>query len=259
MLSGKVVLNEKVSKNAYLLGVNCPEGIINSFKPGQFLKIKVASLVASLADPLIPRPFTVHAVEGNTVFVLYQVVGKGTKLLSRLKKGDLIEILAPLGNPFPVLKDYVICAGGIGVAGFGFLLQKALKKEDYFLPERFFYGARSKDELLRLDFFSSFDIPLELATDDGSFGYKGFVTELLESYLKTSPAKVIACGPPPMLKAVARLGKKFNTPTYLVMETFLACGVGFCMGCVIKLKNGKLVKLCTEGPTFRGEEIELDD
>jgi dihydroorotate dehydrogenase electron transfer subunit len=253
MYEGKVVLNRKEVKNIYLLGFKASENILKKFKPGQFLKIKINNRT----DPLIPRPFTVHEIERDIIYILYQVVGKGTKALSKLKKGETLEFLGPLGKPFPKLKKYIICAGGIGIAGFGFLLKKGIDGEGYFPPQKIFYGARTKEELARLSYFREFGIPLVISTDDGSKGYKGFVTDLVEEELKKNPITILACGPKPMLKKVAEIGGKYKVKTYLVMETFLACGTGFCMGCVLPLRNGNYTHLCIDGPSFQAEEIDL--
>ncbi|MBO8144386.1 MAG: dihydroorotate dehydrogenase electron transfer subunit [Thermodesulfobacterium sp.] len=254
MYEGKIVFNKKEAKNIYLLGIEIPKNILKKFQPGQFLKIKINQRM----DPLIPRPFTIHAIEENIVYILYQIVGKGTKSLSKLRKGEVLEFLGPLGKPFPKLKNYIICAGGIGIAGFGFLLQKSANKRNFYPPETIFYGARTKEELARLSFLKRFGIPVKISTDDGSKGYRGFVTDMVEEELKQTPRTVLACGPKSMLKRVAEIGKKYKVKTYLVMETFLACGTGFCMGCVIPLKRGKYAHLCIDGPTFLAEEIALE-
>jgi len=253
MYKGKVVLNKGEAKNIYLLGIEVSKEILKSFNPGQFLKIKINERV----DPLIPRPFSIHAVDKNVVYILYQVVGKGTKALSEIKKGEILEFLGPLGKPFPRLKNYIICAGGIGIAGFGFLLQKAIKKRSFYPPEKIFYGAKTKDELVRLSFLKSFGISVEISTDDGSKGYKGFITDLVERELREKPKIILACGPKLMLKKIKELGEKYKIKTYLVMETFLACGIGFCMGCVIPSKGGNYLHLCIDGPTFLAEEIDI--
>ncbi len=251
---GKVVFNEKQAEGIYLLGIKTDKRLVENFKPGQFLKIKLNSRL----DPLIPRPFTVHAVEGDVFFILYQIKGKGTSVLAEMKPENEVEFLAPLGNPFPVLRNYVICAGGIGVAGFGYLLQQACKKNLYHMPACFFYGARTKAELVRLEFLKYFNVLIKIATDDGSTGYKGFITDLVEEELEKEPKDVLACGPLPMLKKLAKIGTKFGVRVFLVMETFLACGTGFCRGCVIPLKKGGYKHLCTDGPTLLAEELDID-
>jgi len=252
MFKTSVAFNLKETPTSYLLGIHCPQELIERLSPGQFLKIKCGEGF----DPLIPRPFTIHAVEKGVVLVLYQVRGKGTKLLASLKEGDSLSVLMPLGSSFPKLKNYVVCAGGIGIAGFGFLLQKALSGEDYSLPKSLIYGARTKEELARMEFFKSFEVELLIATEDGSLGKKGFVTDLLEEVLKVEKLDVIACGPPVMLKRVKEIGDEYGVKTYLVMETFLGCGTGFCRGCVIPKKGGGYLHLCLEGPTVDSGEID---
>jgi len=254
MFKAEIICNKKEAKDTYLLGLNFEKEVEGKVLPGQFLKLKIDDRL----HPLVPRPFTLHEVSGSCVYILYQVRGKVTRLLTRLKKGDTVECLLPLGKPFPVLKDYIICAGGVGVAGFGFLLQMASFNKKYHLPEVFVYGARSKDFLARLEFYKNFGVPMEVATDDGSFGKKAFVPQVLEEVLKEKPRDVLACGPPIMLKKVAELGKVYGVRVYLVMETFLGCGTGFCLGCVIPLKNGGYVHLCKDGPTLLAEEIDLN-
>ncbi len=250
MYKAKIVLNKKESDSIYLLGIKVLKNILKKFEPGQFLKIKLDEKL----DPLIPRPFSIHAIEDDILYILYQVIGKGTKNLSRLKKGDIIEFLGPLGKPFPQLKDYILCAGGIGIAGFGYLLQK--NKDN--LPYKIFYGAKTKKDLVRLNFLKKFHIPIKISTDDGSKGYKGFITELLEKEIKKEPKTILACGPFGMLKKIAEIAENFKVDAYLVMETFLACGIGFCRGCVIPLKKGGYSHLCIDGPTFLSREIDLN-
>lgn len=253
MYKGRVIFNIKEAENIYLLGLEVSKKILKSFKPGQFLKIKINERF----DPLIPRPFSIHAVDENILYILYQVVGKGTKALSEIKEGEILEFLGPLGKPFPKLKNYIICAGGIGIAGFGFLLQKSVNKKEFYPPEKIFYGAKTKNELVRLPFLRKFGISIKLSTDDGSKGYRGLVTDMVEKELKKNPQTILACGPKPMLKKIAELGEKYKVKTYLVMETFLACGVGFCMGCVVPSKKGNYLHLCIDGPTLLAEEIDL--
>lgn len=253
MYIAEVILNKKESENIYLLGIKVSKNILKKFEPGQFLKIRLNEKL----DPLIPRPFSVHFIESNILYILYQVVGKGTKSLSKIKKGDCLEFWGPLGKPFPRLKDYILCAGGVGIAGFGYLLQKN-KKDKKYLPRKIFYGAKTKNELVRLDFFKKFHIPIEISTDDGSKGYRGFITELLEKEIQKNPKTILACGPFEMLKKIAKIAEKFKVDAYLVMETFLACGTGFCKGCVVPLKKGGYLHLCIDGPTLLSEEINLN-
>jgi len=255
MYQGEVIKNLPLSQNVYLLKVKTDLDIIFSFNPGQFVKIKINERI----DPLIPRPFTIHDVKKNSFYVLYQVVGKGTKALSLVQPGNKIEFLGPLGKPFPKLENYVICAGGIGIAGFIYLLESIKRKtHPYVLPKKIFYGARTAEDLVCYPFLEGIGTKVEIATEDGSQGYKGLITEPLIKYLEKNKVDVLACGPLPMLKAVAKIAQSFGVKAYLTMETFLSCGTGFCKGCVIPLKNGNYAHLCIEGPTLLAEEIDFE-
>ncbi|RLG12047.1 hypothetical protein DRN73_03665 [Candidatus Pacearchaeota archaeon] len=254
MLKAFVEFNSKLNYNIYLLGLKISREVLEKFLPGQFLKIKINKRL----DPLIPRPFTVHAIEKDILIIMYQVVGKGTKALTKIQKGEEIEFLGPLGNPFPdINKDYIICAGGIGIAGFGYFLQKRVK-ENKKLPKKILYGAKTAEDLVRLSFFKTFGIPLELSTEDGTKGYKGYITDILEKEFKNEPCTVLACGSLPMMKKVTEIGEKYQVDVYLVMTSFLACGTGFCKGCVIPLRNKKYAYLCKDGVTFLAKEIDLE-
>lgn len=254
MFKAKVFINQREGGEYYLLGLKVSENLAKKFLPGQFLKIRVSSTL----DPLFPRPFTIHAVEGSKLYLLYRVVGKGTQILSKILPEEELKILGPLGKPFPEIKEpYIICAGGAGIAGFGYLLQKTSR-----LPLKIFYGVRTKEELVRVNFYEKFHVSLTLVTEDGSYGKKGLVTEALEEELENKFKKykpcLLACGPLPMLKSVLRVAKKYQLKTFLVLETFLACGTGFCRGCVIPLRKGGYTYLCIEGPTFLAEELDLE-
>ncbi|QER42487.1 dihydroorotate dehydrogenase electron transfer subunit [Thermodesulfobacterium sp. TA1] len=255
MYQGEVIKNLPVSQNIYLLKIKTDLDLIVRFNPGQFVKIKINERI----DPLIPRPFTIHDVRKNSFYVLYQVVGKGTKALSLVQPGSKIEFLGPLGNPFPKLENYVLCAGGIGIAGFIYLIESIKRKtHPYVLPKKIFYGARTAEDLVCYPFLKDMRSKVQVATEDGSKGYKGFITELLQKYLTKDKADILACGPLPMLKAVAKITQDFGVKAYLTMETFLSCGTGFCKGCVIPLKNGNYVHLCVDGPTLLAEEIDFE-
>lgn len=253
MYKAKVLENKELSSSIFSLVLLADPSLLANFLPGQFVKIRV-----SLGfDPLLPRPFTVHAIYGSSFEILYQVVGRGTKAMTRLKPGDVVEFFGPLGKPFPQIEGpYLACAGGIGVAGFGYLCQGL--KSEYPLPAKLLYGARTAAQLVKLDFFSAL-LPVDVATDDGSLGLKGTVLDLLLAELKKkSYQAILACGPKPMLKALAELGRTNGVKTYLVLETLLACGTGYCLGCVVPRRGGGYFKLCLDGPTFDGEEIDLE-
>jgi dihydroorotate dehydrogenase electron transfer subunit len=253
MYKARVLENRELSFSIYSLVLSAEDFLLANFLPGQFVKIKVSSGY----DPLLPRPFTVHAIHDSAFEILYQVVGRGTKAMTRLKPGDEVEFFGPLGKPFPRIEgSYLACAGGVGVAGFGYLCQGL--KSGFSLPTKLLYGARTSAQLVKLDFFSAL-LPVEVATDDGSLGLKGTVIDLLLAELnKQSYQAILACGPKPMLKAIAELGRTYGVKTFLVLETLLACGTGYCLGCAVPSRQERYFKLCVDGPTFDAEEIDLD-
>ncbi|MEZ0343862.1 MAG: dihydroorotate dehydrogenase electron transfer subunit [Caldimicrobium sp.] len=248
----KILKNQRLSERIYLLEI-AAKGRLLEVNPGQFVKIKFPDF---RYDPLFPRPFTVHSFQNQVLKILYQVVGKGTLALSKLSEGEEIFVFGPLGKPYPEKIDFPLglCAGGVGIAGFGFFLERLpenLQKRTFL-----YYGAKTFSELVRLDYFSKFPIELKLATEDGSAGKKGYITELLEEDLKEEKIKtLLACGPMPMLKVVKELSEKYGIKAYLSLETFMACGTGFCKGCVIKARKGGYFHLCEEGPTLLASEV----
>ncbi len=217
--------------------------------PGQFLMIKAWST----HDPLLARPFSLHEVEKEHFSIFFQVRGRGTALLAQLKPGDRASVLGPLGRGFPLNEKgpFILVAGGIGIAPFKFLV-KALKDEEIFL----FYGAKRAEELLLLEEFQKLGVKVFPATEDGSVGFHGLVTRPLEEFLaQNATGTIYACGPNPMLKEVARLARAFNVKAYLSLEARMACGLGLCLGCVIKGKGGRFLHLCTEGPVVPAEKV----
>jgi dihydroorotate dehydrogenase electron transfer subunit len=204
-------------------------------------------------DPLNRRAFAIADVEEDAIYIYYDVVGKGTAVMSNLRKGEFVDVLMPLGNGlFEASRDKlnVVLAGGIGISGVS-LFCRLLKEKN--LNFKVYYGARSKEYLVMLDWFSKYSIPIEVYTDDGSFGKKGFVTDALKNI---DSANIYACGPSPMLKAVQNISKQKGFDAYLSLENPMACGYGVCLGCVVKTSDG-YVRTCVEGPVFKSDEIIL--
>ncbi len=254
MEKSQVLKNEPLTAKIFILEILMTEGL-KKFQPGQFLKIKPS--LAPL-DPLFPRPFTVHSWQEKKVSILYQIIGKGTQALSKLISGDEIEILAPLGNPYPQALEFplALCGGGVGIAGFGFFLER--------LPLEFrrktflYYGARTEKDIVRLEYFRDLIEDIRISTEDGSLGSKGFITEVLEKDLQKGFIKsILACGPLPMLKVIKGFAERYSVKSYLSLETFMACGTGFCKGCVLRKKGGGFIHLCEEGPTLSAELVEF--
>ena len=236
--------------------------------PGQFVQILCSG--ASL-DPLLPRPFSFLETGTGNFSVLYQVVGQGTRLLEKFKKGDKLPLIGPLGRGFSLPKqsgpELILVGGGVGIPPLYHAVQTLLRTDKRFAKKtHVFLGARHKSLLLCESAFKKAGVHLSVATDDGSKGKKGFVTSLLTAHLKgTDPAKtrILTCGPTPMLKAVSLVAAEFGVPCEASVEVPMACGFGACLGCAIKVKGDspgshRFAIACTEGPVFEGSKILWD-
>jgi dihydroorotate dehydrogenase electron transfer subunit len=251
--SAKVINNLVLNKDFRLLILD--KGDDSSIpQPGQFYMLQCGNTY----DPLLKRPFSIFRFKENTIQFLYRIRGKGTFLLSCLKKGDIINIIGPLGKAFPAPEgDFIALAGGIGIASIMPLLEKFKKKA--FL----FYGAKSRDELIMLEDAKTFSKEIFISTDDGSTGNKGPVTDLLENseILKNYSLPIYACGPNQMLKEFSRIVSDKEINCYVSLEEYMACGVGACLGCVVKIKDSlskekwSYKRVCKEGPVFDVREI----
>jgi dihydroorotate dehydrogenase electron transfer subunit len=246
-----VLENIALNSNHNLLSLSKPDNGVEPL-PGQFYMIEVNRG----NDPLLKRAFSLFRTTPEGFQLLYRIKGRGTSLLREMKKGDTIAVLGPLGNRYPHIQDGqvpLVVAGGIGVASvFPFLLEQPGKAV-------LFYGARSRDEILIKDELKDICREAFISTDDGSTGTKGNVVEMLGGYLDSNRMNLqkyvlYACGPHPMLKAVSKLSALWCVTAYISMEENMACGLGACLGCVVKTKNGHK-RVCKEGPVFNAEEI----
>ncbi|MFO7760917.1 MAG: dihydroorotate dehydrogenase electron transfer subunit [Thermodesulfobacteriota bacterium] len=207
-------------------------------------------------DPFLPRPFSVHWADSESLEILYKVVGRGTRFLSRLRSGDRLTVYGPLGRGFTVKPagEYLVIGGGIGVAPLLFLARSIRKNQ----PESHLHiviGARCSDEIVAADRFESLGrSSVKLVTEDGSRGLKGLVTDLLSYFdFNNNNLLVYSCGPMPMLKAVSRWCRGKDWPCQVSIETVMACGIGACLGCAVEGKdelNGKYLHVCSDGPVF---------
>jgi dihydroorotate dehydrogenase electron transfer subunit len=265
--------NKQLIKNHYLLTLQ-PLERIKQPQPGNFFMLSVDSGL----DPLLKRPISIHRWLGSDFQLLYRIVGKGTKILSQRKPGDILDILGPLGNSFPYRKTQtksLLVAGGLGIAPILALAEKItppapplIKKGEKRalasgskgdLTTLLFYGARTKEEVLCRDELKSIGIEPIISTDDGSFGKKGDIVSVLNKYIAhdSSPLtqySLFACGPEPMLKSLSALARKKKLGGYVALEQNMACGVGTCLGCVVNTTKG-YKRVCKEGPVFPVEEI----
>jgi len=245
----KVLNNKRVKEHYFHCALRLPE-ISRIVGPGQFVNIKTTEGL----QPLLRRPLSIYRAKGVNIEILYEVVGKGTQLLSQKKSGEILDIIGPLGNGFNlrVTKLPVLVAGGIGVAPLLFLAERLVASKPLVL-----IGARTKDHILCEKELKKLGCSVKIATDDGSRGYKGKVTELLKHLLPTINYKlstIYACGPKPMLRTIAEISKSRKIPAQISMEEHMACGIGACLGCVIKTKEG-YKRVCKEGPVFDVKEV----
>jgi dihydroorotate dehydrogenase electron transfer subunit len=254
-LECKIIENRFISGKTCILKVEAPE-IAKNTKAGQFVMVKPT--LENYYDPLLRRAFAIADVEGDTITLFYDVYGKGTKFIAKRKEGDYINVLGPLGNNlFPENYDnYIVVGGGIGFAGVSLFLKEIKKQGKKFVA---IYGARKKEDLSMIDWINENGIDVLYYTDDGSFGKKGLVTQDLDSIIEQNKdAALIVCGPKSMMKAVSKIAISKNMPCYLSLESRMACGIGICVGCVVKdTTKDTYVRVCYEGPVFEVKEIEL--
>ncbi|MDU1890752.1 MAG: dihydroorotate dehydrogenase electron transfer subunit [Dysgonomonas sp.] len=220
--------------------------------PGQFVEVRVDGSQSTY----LRRPISVNFVDKGTneLWLLIQMVGDGTKRMCDSQKGEIVNLILPLGNSFSIptgnnKQELLLIGGGVGTAPMLYL--GACLKERGFKP-KFLLGARSQNDLLQLDEFSKYG-EVFCTTEDGSFGEKGYVTE--HSVLKNNQFNAIyTCGPKPMMMAVARYANVTKTTCEVSLENVMACGFGVCLCCVEKTREGNIC-VCTEGPVFNIEKL----
>lgn len=245
-----ILKNRKINDKYFSLSFRSGK-LARGIEPGQFLNVQIEAGV----DPFLRRPFSYYRVKGDVVEILYEILGHGTGILSRKPAGSTLRVLGPLGKPFTsVIKrkvKRVLVAGGIGVPPLVFLAERY--GTDYFLV-----GAKSRAEVLPSRELSKVKGKILYATNDGSYGAKGFVTVLLEKiFQESNPAELFVqtCGPKPMMQAVMNLANRYEVRGEASIDEGMACGVGACLGCMVETDAG-LVPSCTEGPVFGFHRIK---
>jgi dihydroorotate dehydrogenase electron transfer subunit len=285
-IRAKLNFNKMVKGGYFHLLLKAPQ-IAKQAQPGQFVDIRISGG----CEPLLRRPFSIHRVDAAKIEILYEVVGKSTEILSQRKTGEYLDIIGPLGNVFDYRTSYIVhrtsilVAGGMGVAPLFFLAEQLVKRTTHGARRmaQVLIGTKTKKQILCEKEFQKLGCGVKIATDDGSKGFKGKVTELLKQVLvarRTPHAArlklnkrdtcdvergtiIYACGPRPMLKEIANISKKYNIPAQISLEEHMACGIGACLGCVIKtqyaIRNTQYAfqykRVCKEGPVFAADEI----
>ncbi len=259
----KVIAAEHPREDYVLLKLTDPSGALPPMRPGQFVEVRVDGSRTTF----LRRPISINFVDydRNELWLLIHIVGDGTKALAQLKTGDTVNCLFPLGNGFTMPeqckldaaaakpKRILLIGGGVGTAPllyYGVCL-KAAGHEPVFL-----LGGRRNVDILQLEHFEKYGT-VGITTEDGSLGTKGFVTN--HPFMSETFDSIATCGPKPMMMAVAKAAKASGTPLEVSLENKMACGLGACLCCVEKKKDGHNVCVCTEGPVFNSNDLPWQD
>ena len=226
--------------------------------PGQFVMIRVANLL----DPFLRRPMSVadFAPDGSHISLVIKETGKGTRILSLLPPGAKIDVVGPFGTGFSIpegAEKVWMVAGGTGVAPFLGLTENT-KRGDY--DYTLLMGAKTAGQLFYVSRFKDGGVNVITATEDGSDGLKGFVTFALSAQLEKGarPDVIFTCGPAPMMRAVAGIAEDAGVVCHASLESYMACGFGACLGCVVKKRGAEqYVTVCRTGPVFNARDIEI--
>lgn len=250
----KVLANEKKAQGIYQLTLSCPNA--DSFKLGQFICLEPLH-----QESVMSRPFSIYVrdLPKNTVSLLYKAVGRNTVKMSQLQPGQEIKAWGPLGRVtrtgdlIAYQKVYLV-GGGIGIAA---LCQWQHVLYSLKTEHEVFYGNKVQAEAVReLDLWGN--VRIHFATDDGSDGYHGLVTDLFEQKaIASGKTLVVTCGPKPMMKRVAEICDNKGMDCWVSLERIMACGIRVCLGCSVKMKSGQK-HICHDGPVFDAMEVEWD-
>jgi len=257
-LKTRIISHLNIAPQHFKMILEAPQ-IAKEAKPGQFIHVKVSEGI----NPLLRRPFSIHRVIDKEIEILYKIRGKGTEILSQRKEGELLDIIGPLGNGFPFgeeqNKNILLVAGGIGIAPLIFLAEKLreIKNQKSKIKIIALLGAKTKDFVLCEKELKDLCTEVKISTEDGSYGFKGLVTELLKNSLTpdySSLTTLYTAGPLLMLQEIKKIANIFKILVFASLEENIACGLGGCLGCVIKTKQG-YKRVCKDGPVFNLEEV----
>ena len=253
---------EKVKRDIYCLSF-ISSYLAKRCVPGQFIHVRIHSSAITLR-----RPFSIHSVRGNTVYILFKVKGRGTSLLSRYKRGQPIDLIAPLGRGFRVTqrssqyRRIILLSGGIGIAPLFFLAEHLSARwgNNKRVQLIALLGEKTKNDIVCVGALKKMGVKVCIATEDGSEGFKGSVIGLLKSMLQKEnnekiKSKIYACGPKEMFYNLAGVVHSYpGIDCEISFEQFMGCGLGICLGCAIETKHGYR-RVCKDGPVFNLHEI----
>ena len=252
----KILEIRPLAQGYSVLTLHAPE-IAAAAQPGQFVHVQVPTLEASR----LRRPFSIYDADPaqGLLYILYKVVGFGTARLAALPAGSDLQVLGPIGRPFPLAPEGLpmLVGGGYGVAPLWFLARS--------LPQKglLFVGGRTAADILEVERFRTLGWEVRIATQDGSLGTQGLVTAPLDEALREAAGRgerceLFACGPDGMLKAVGQRAIDSGIKGWLSLDKHMACGVGACLACVQRVRcpeGEKLARVCVDGPIFEARDI----
>ncbi len=249
-----IIRYEQLSDDNIRLTLDAPL-IAQAAKPGHFVMIRTGLG----KDPLLRRPFSLHQASSNgQIQIYFRVVGRGTSILARCRVGESLDVFGPLGRPYRIDRQRPAClvGGGLGIAPLLFLAKRICQLGRDHGYDLVLLGGRQKGDVEPLvNDFQQFGLPLHCATDDGSYGIRGYVTELLRTETLTPDTVVYACGPEPMLAGVARISADRGLACQVSIESVMACGMGACLGCNVDATGGGYHHVCIDGPVFDAEDL----
>jgi len=249
----EVVRNERVAEGVGLMALRAPR-IAASVAPGQFVHLRIEAG----SDFILRRPFSVHRADGGLIEILYQVLGRGTRVMSGKSAGDVMDAIGPLGHGWstpPGAAHALLVAGGLGAAPLGMLAERLAASG---VAVSVAQGAPTASRLVAREVFESVARRVEVATDDGSAGERGFVTVVSERLLREdAPDVVYVCGPEIMARAVVAQTHAAGIACQVSLERLMACGIGACLSCVVTTRDGRK-RACVDGPVFDAEEVCWD-
>ena len=285
MISGRIICNREIAKDHFLMSLrvsgnfSSAESPFQKVSPGQFVMLKSSPRRLRHGGekgsefPFLGRPISIYSIspddDGVIVEFLYRVVGKGTHLFSCLKPDEEMHMLGPLGSGFDISPDYscvILIAGGIGIAPLSFLGEHYRRCAAGRPLEIVCYaGAQRSDLLVGLDRMEEICSDVRISTDDGSSGYHGFVTDLFERDMASydsGSSVVYSCGPSLMTKRLTEILMDYSLPCQVSVEERMACGIGACLGCAIRVKvtggETQYKRVCKDGPVFDIKEIDWE-
>lgn len=263
----KVKSNEQVKSGYFLMKLEAPK-VASEAEPGQFLHIRLDSTL----DPLLRRPISLYGIdrEGGILSLLYVVVGRGTQKMSEMSPGTVLDIMGPLGRGFWIPAEatrVLVIGGGIGVAPMYPIIERLKEKG---LKQQVIYGFRNSESIVGCEKIEELGVPLKIATDDGSAGRKGYVTEIVkEAFEEFKPDYYYCCGPEVMIKRVKELMQEQGIKGQVSLEARMGCGVGACLACTCKTNKSAesgsgdslfdYSLVCTHGPVFDAGEVIFDE